>query len=284
MSAGTNVTVSVPRDLETVRYELRDGVAWVTLDRPEVHNAFDPRMEQELAAVWRHVQRDDDVRCVVLTAAGSKAFCSGLDRAAAMPAADQEDEHFGRLGYSTPWVYDDPGQRLGPKANHCWKPVVAAVNGIACGGAFYLLGEVDFIIAADHAVFFDPHVTYHMTAAYEPVQLLQKMPMQELLRMALLGAHERMSAKRAHEIGLVSEVVAADDLVEAATWASTAIASAPPLNVQGTLRAIWMARELSRSHALELCSLYTWIGTDPEALRDGQAEFSGGRRTEWRTR
>jgi enoyl-CoA hydratase/carnithine racemase len=270
-------------ELETVGYEDRGGgVVWVTLDRPEVHNAFDPTMEHELAAVWRHVQHDDGVRCVVLTGAGDKAFCVGIDRDAAM--ADDDDVPMGRRGYSTPWVYDDPGRRLGPKANDCWKPVIAAVNGMACGGAFYLLGEVDFIIAADHATFFDPHVTFHMTAAYEPVQLLQKMPLQEVLRMALLGSHERMTAQRAYEVGLVSQVVPGVELAETATWAAEAIASAPPLNVQGTLRAIWMARELPRSQALELCSLYTWVGTDPEAFAEGQATFAQGRRIDWRSR
>ena len=65
--------------------------------------------------------------------------------------------------YPTPWMYDDPGRDVGPKTCDLWKPVIAAVHGMACGGAFYLLGEVEFIIAADNAVFFDPHVTYGMT-------------------------------------------------------------------------------------------------------------------------
>jgi enoyl-CoA hydratase/carnithine racemase len=177
-------------------------------------------------------------------------------------------------GYSTPWEFDDPGRRVGPKANHLWKPVIAMVDGIACGGAFYLLGEVDFIIASDRSTFFDPHVTYNMTAAYEPVQLLQKMPLQEILRMALLGANERMSAQRAHQVGLVSEVVPAEELEATVAWAANAIAAAPALNVQGTLRAIWMANEVPRAQMLELCALYTRVGTDPVALQEGQANFS----------
>jgi enoyl-CoA hydratase/carnithine racemase len=165
-----------------------------------------------------------------------------------------------------------------------WKPVVAAVNGMACGGAFYLLGEVDFIIAADHATFFDPHVTYGMTAAFEPIHLLQKMPLQEVLRMALLGAHERMSAERAREVGLVSQVVPMADLVATTTWAADAIASAPPLVIQGTQRAIWMAREVARTQALDLAYLYTNIGTDTGVLVENQREFAAGKRVEWRLR
>ena len=80
---------------------------------------------------------------------------------------------------------------------------------MACGGAFYLLGEADILIAAEHATFFDPHVTYGMPAVFEPALMLQRMPFGEVLRMTLLGNHERISAARALEIGLVTEVVAA---------------------------------------------------------------------------
>ena len=85
--------------------------------------------------------------------------------------------------------------------------MIAAVNGMACGGAFYLLGEADILIAADHATFFDPHVTYGMPAVFEPALMLHRMPFGEVMRMTLLGNHERISAARALEIGLVTEVV-----------------------------------------------------------------------------
>jgi enoyl-CoA hydratase/carnithine racemase len=267
---------------DTITYDERDGVAWVTLNRPDVLNAFNRKMEDELSSVWHGIMRNRDVRCAVLTAAGDKAFCVGLDRAETLES--DEIAAGDKVGYVTPWWYDDPGRRLGPKSNELWKPVIAAVNGMACGGAFYLLGEVDFIIAADHATFFDPHVTYGMTAAFEPIHLLQKMPLQEVLRMALLGAHERMSAERAREVGLVSQVVPGDQLQATAAWAAEAIASAPPLVVQGTQRAIWMAREVARSQALDLAYLYTNVGTDTEVLMENQREFAAGKRVEWRLR
>ncbi len=266
---------------ETLLCEIADGVAWVTLNRPEVLNAFNRQMEDELAALWQALQHDDDVRCIVLAAAGDRAFCVGIDRDATFNENTAADGH---LGYSTPWVFDDPGRRLGPKANELWKPVIAAVRGMACGGAFYLLGECDFIIAERGATFFDPHVSFQMPAAYEPIQMLQKMPLQEVLRMSLLGAHERMTAQRAYEIGLVSQVVDGDELEETVRWAAEAIASAPALPVQGTLRAIWMANEVPRAQAISLASLYTRIGIDPEAMYAGQAEFGTKKRIEWRSR
>ena len=92
-------------------------------------------------------------------------------------------------------MFNDPGDNIGPKSCDLWKPVIAAVNGMACGGAFYMLGEVEFIIAAEHATFFDPHVTYGMTAAFEPIHMRAIMPFPEIMRLSLLGNYERMSAR-----------------------------------------------------------------------------------------
>ncbi|MBV9285407.1 MAG: enoyl-CoA hydratase/isomerase family protein, partial [Acidimicrobiia bacterium] len=138
-------------DYETILYEEKDGVAWVTLNRPDVHNAFNAKMQHELRDMWRGLRGNDDVRCAVLTGAGEKAFCTGIDRTETM-GGDRPDEL--ELGSgSTPFMFDDPGENIGPKSNDLWKPVIAAVNGMACGGAFYMLGEVEFIIAAEHATF-----------------------------------------------------------------------------------------------------------------------------------
>ena len=198
-----------PTALTTIRYEAADGVATVTLDRADRHNAFTTVMCDEMAAMWAHVREDDSVRAIVVTGAGDKAFCTGIDRAE-VPADDGVEYTF------DPLTYRDPGGRLGPRSNECWKPVVAAINGMACGGAFYLLGEADILVAADHATFFDPHVTYGMPAVFEPSLMLHRMPFGEVMRMTLLGNHERISAARALAIGLVTEVVALADLPAAA--------------------------------------------------------------------
>lgn len=271
-------------DFETLLYEEKNRVAWVTLNRPEVHNAFNAQMQRELAGLWCALRRNDDVRCIVLTGAGDKAFCTGIDRTEAMAKPETTSAERLAGAASTPFMFDDPGANLGPKSNDLWKPVIAAVNGMACGGAFYMLGEVEFVIAAEHATFFDPHVTYGMTAAFEPMHMLQKMPFQEIMRLSLLGNHERLSARRAHEIGLVSEVVPAADLRAAATWAAETIASQPALAVQGTLRALWAARELSRSQALSLGYAFIGLGTDRASLREGQEAFASGKRPQWKLR
>ncbi len=271
-----------PSSLDTLEVEMDGHVAWVTLDRPEAYNAFSPTMQRELRATWEAFRRDDDVRAVVLTAAGDKSFCVGIDRnEAEFTALDGSDMLYGT---SNNFMYDDPGDDLGPKACDLWKPVVCAVNGMAAGGAFYMLAECDVIIAADHATFFDPHVTYGMAAVYEPIKMLQRMPLGEILRLSLLGNHERMSAATAHRIGLVSEVCPAAELRERAKWVVDAIAAQPPVAVQATLRAIWAANDMGRRDALAMAPSILTTGFDRAGMEAGAASFSSGERISPRTR
>jgi enoyl-CoA hydratase/carnithine racemase len=225
-------------EFETLTVERRGGVDLVTLNRPDVLNAFDDTMREELKSVWRAMRTDDDVRCAVVTGAGDRAFCVGLDRNQPMVATEGSV-----FGTSNAFMYDDPGDDLGPKACDLWKPVIAAVNGMACGGAFYILSECDIIVASSTATFFDPHVTYGMAAVYEPMKMLQRMTLGDVLRMSLLGAHEVIGAETAERIGLVSEVVAPDDLLDSAMALAEIIASQPAAAVQTTLRAVWAAIE-----------------------------------------
>ena len=267
---------------ETLGYEEANHVAWVTLNRPEVHNAFNVAMQRELRGLWRSLRDRDDVHAVVLTGAGEKAFCTGIDRSEILDAAPADAE-VGSAG-GGPFMFDDPGELIGPKSNDLWKPVVCAVNGMACGGAFYFLGEVDIVIAAEHATFFDPHVSYGMASSFESMHLLQRLPLGEVLRLQLLGIHERMSAQRAHQLGLVSEVVPGEQLREVARWVAETIAKQPPLAVQGTLRAIWAAQDLPRQQALAQAYSFVKLGNDAESLRQGQEAFRSGERPEPRIR
>ena len=110
---------------ETLRYEERDHVAWVTLDRPEAYNAFDTTMQSELADVWRSLRRNDDVHVAVLTASGDKAFCVGIDRNEEFTALSGSQNLYGT---SNNFMYDDPGDQLGPKSCDLWKPVVLSTS------------------------------------------------------------------------------------------------------------------------------------------------------------
>ena len=270
-----------PERFETISVEIADHVCRVTLDRPEAMHAFNDRMRQEVRATWRALRKLDDVRAAVLTASGDRAFCAGIDRNVDMPALAGRG---GLYGTSNDFMYDDPGNDLGPKACDLWKPVIAAVNGVCCGGAFYLIAECDIIIAAEHATFFDPHVTYGMAAVYEPIKMAQRMPLGEVLRLTLLGSHERMTAQTALRIGLVSEVVGSEELPQAAGRLAAIIASQPPDAVQGSLRAIWTANDMGRLDALAMAPSILTTGTRPEALAEGQEAFTSGQRIKPRLR
>ncbi|MFF1394498.1 enoyl-CoA hydratase/isomerase family protein [Streptomyces sp. NPDC058287] len=250
------MSVRVETDKET-------GVAVVTLDRPERHNAIDLATVDELTAVWRGFRFDDSVRAVVVTGACERAFCTGIDRDAEVPQP------------RSPYSIDDPLVAVGPKANDLWKPVIAAVNGMACGGAFYLIGESEFVVADESATFFDPHTTYGMVSAYETIHLAQRMPFGEVARMALMGTAERISARRAYETGLVSELTEPGGALAASVRCAETIASYPTEAVQGTVRAVWAAKEAARTQALAHAPQLIALGNLPP---ERQAELFSARR------
>ncbi|SHH04852.1 Enoyl-CoA hydratase/carnithine racemase [Jatrophihabitans endophyticus] len=233
-----------------------DGVTVVTLNRPDRLNAFDTAMRADFRRLWARVRDDVDVRAVVLRAAGERAFSTGLD------VTERTTDN------DSPWVdvtapfaeTEDPGHDLSPKRNQVWKPVVAAVRGMCAGGAFYWIAECDIVICSPDATFFDPHVTYGMVAALEPIALSYRMHMSDVLRMSLLGLHERLSAETARSSGLVSEVVAADELDARALQLASAIASQPAAAVEGTVKAIWQSMDAARNQALSTALLYTQVG------------------------
>ncbi|WP_345561385.1 enoyl-CoA hydratase/isomerase family protein [Streptomyces plumbiresistens] len=257
MGPGAAVSVRVETDKDT-------AVAVVTLDRPGRLNAIDLAMAGQLRDVWQGLRFDDSVRAVVLTGAGGRAFSTGIDRDAVVPQPN------------SPYMQDDPLLTIGPKANDLWKPVVAAVQGMACGGAFYLLGESDFLVADTTAAFFDPHTTYGMVSAYESVLMAQRMPFGEVARMMLMGTAERISAQRAHDIGLVSELTEAGGALEAATAAATVIAGYPAEATQGTVRALWAAKEAARAQGFAQAPHLVTLGNLPA---DRQAELFAERQS-----
>jgi enoyl-CoA hydratase/carnithine racemase len=257
-------------DYETILYESGDDhVATVTLNRPERLNAFNQAMCDEFSDVWRRVRLDDAVRAVVLRAAGERAFCTGVDVKEGLDWPEN------------PWSQRDPGAQLGPRANHVWKPVIVACHGMTAGGAFYWLNEADIIICAEDTTFFDPHVSYGMTAALEPIGLARRINLGDALRIALLGLDERLSAGRALQIGLVTEIVPGDQLWARAHDLAAAIAAKPPAAVQGTVRAVWESLDLARSVAQAHGIAYTQIGNP---IGTAQVDRESLSRPEWKLR
>jgi enoyl-CoA hydratase/carnithine racemase len=240
---------------ETILFDVADHVATITINRPEALNSFTRQMMDEFKSAWHEISWNDDIHVCVLRAAPGRAFSTGADvKASSLPGGRRA------VDLDNPWHCYDPGDELGPKSQKCWKPVIAAVHGMAAGGAFYWLNEADIIIASEDATFFDPHVTYGMTSALEPIGMTYKMPLADVLRMVLLGNDERMSAEYAKSIGLVSEVVPLEALWDRAHELALQIAAKPPAAIQGTIKAIWQSLDMPRSVALANGLKYPQIG------------------------
>jgi enoyl-CoA hydratase/carnithine racemase len=239
----------VSEQFGTIRYETSaDRVAAITLNRPDVLNAFDRQMCEEMRAAWHLVKDDVDVNAVVLRAEGERAFCAGLDT---------------KKSYGQPddvWNHEDPGELLSPKWQKVWKPVVCAVQGICTAGAFYFLNEADIVICSTDATFFDSHVTYGMVSALEPVGLMRKVGLAHTLRIALSGNDERVTAETALQIGLVTEVVERSALWDRAHEIAAGIAAKPSAATQGTVRAIWESLDRPYRAAMEQGLIYTRLG------------------------
>ncbi|MCU1537789.1 MAG: dpgD 1 [Humibacillus sp.] len=252
---------------ETVLYDVVDHVATVTLNRPDKLNSFNGVMIAEFKDVWTSVREDDAVHAVVLRAAGDKAFCTGVDVAEGFHLA------------ANLWNEEDPGLALSPRANRVWKPVIAAVHGMVAGGAFYWLNDVDFIVSADDATFFDPHVSYGMTSALEPIGLARRVPLGEVMRWALLGLDERLSAQRAFQIGLVSELVPRADLHDHVDGLARRIAAKPTAATQGTVKAVWETLGMDRNAAQAVAWNYPMRGNPVGTAEVSRAGFTKPRWT-----
>lgn len=236
-------------DFRTIRYETSpDRVATITLNRPEVLNAFDREMCDEMRTAWGLVKADPQVNAVVLRAEGDRAFCSGLDTK--KPYGQPDDV----------WNHEDPGELLSPKWQKVWKPVVCAVQGICTAGAFYFVNEADIVICSPEATFFDSHVSAGLVSALEPVGLMRKVGLAHTLRMALTGNDERVTAATALQIGLVTEVVDRDALWSRAHELAAGIAAKPSSATQGTVRAIWESLDRPYRVAMEQGLIYTRLG------------------------
>jgi enoyl-CoA hydratase/carnithine racemase len=260
--------------LETLKLERRGPVGWLINNRPDQLNAMNARMRDEFEAAWNALNDDPEVRVIVHTGEG-RAFQTGVDVTELATdgqgmeryreSVEQWDLHF------TSWH------------NHVWKPVITAVNGLCAGGAFHWVADADIVIAASDAQFFDPHVSVGQVVAIEAIGLMKKMPVEAVMRMAFVGRHERMSAARAYELGMISQVVHPPErLRDEAQALAEKIARNSPAAMAATKRALWGALELGltdacRAGARELTGM--WGHPDQE---EGPRAFAEKREANWK--
>ncbi|MBW2939911.1 enoyl-CoA hydratase/isomerase family protein [Zhongshania aquimaris] len=224
---------------ETLNYTVADGIATITLQRPEARNAVNSVMSRELPLLWQMFEQDESALVAIITGDGNKTFCSGADLSD-LPETDS-DGRYGSLE-SFRWT---------SLQNKVWKPVICAVNGMTVGGGLHFVADSDIVIAADSATFFDTHVKVGLVAGLEPVSLARKMPMEAVLRMMLVGGNERMSAKRALELGLVGEVVTSAELMARAQHVANMIKTNSPSAIARTKQAIWSGENKGLDDALQ---------------------------------
>jgi enoyl-CoA hydratase len=140
-----------------------------------------------------------------------------------------------------------------------WKPVIAAVNGMCVGGGLHFVADADIVLASSNATFLDTHVSVGQVAAYELIGLARRMPFEAVLRMALVGRHERMSAERALALGMISQVVDPPErLREEAQALAEKIARNSPAAMAATKRALWGALERGLTDACKAGALRSW--------------------------
>jgi len=220
---------------DTLVVERRATVGWLEFNRPAAANAMNATMMRELEVAWGELDADPRVRVIVNTGAGA-AFQTGVDVAEMTRDPDALREQSRRTKRFE--------LRFTAWHNGVSKPVLAAVNGVCAGGGLHFVADADVVIASTDASFLDPHVSVGQASVYETIALSKKSPMEAVLRMAFTGRHERISASRAHELGIVSDVVDPPGCLRAEAQAlAEQIAERPGAELAAIKRALWDALE-----------------------------------------
>jgi enoyl-CoA hydratase/carnithine racemase len=259
--------------LETLKLERVGPVGWLINNRPEQLNAMSSLMRDEFEVAWEALDADPEVRVIVHTGEG-RAFQTGVD--VTELATDGQGMERYRESVEQ-WTL-----RFTAWQNEVWKPVITAVNGICAGGAFHWIADADIVIASSNATFFDPHVSVGQVVSIEAIGLMKKMPVEAVMRMAFVGRYERMTAQRAYELGMISEVVDPPERLRAAAQElAEKIAKNSPAAMAATKRALVGAMEhglteACRAGANELVSM--WGHPDQE---EGPRAFAEKRDARW---
>lgn len=248
-----------------IRYETRGRVAVVHFDRPEKLNALTLAMYDALGAAFERAQQDDAVRVIVLTGAGDRAFCVGADLAESIPALAS-----GRFDISE-W----DGAHM--KTGRITKPVIAAVNGLCMGGGFEIMLATDLRIAASGAQFALPEPGIGVVPAGGTlVRLARQIPY--AWAMQLLLTADRFSAEQLRDMGVLNQVVPADQVLPVALAMAERIAALSPNAVRLIKRAV---RELADTEWEETFQREAALGQEAftsEDARRGLKAFAEGRK------
>jgi enoyl-CoA hydratase/carnithine racemase len=263
---------------ETVLFEIEDRIATITLNRPDRLNAMTQKMRDELRECWQRVKDDADIWVAIITGAG-RAFCSGADVEVLAAGGSPKPDVWRKLS-----VHEIIHGLPTPRRMNVHKPVIAAVNGVVTGVSLDLVTEADIPIASENAKFVDTHVSLGYVSSHEMVNMARRVPVAVCMRMALLGSQEKMTAQRAYEVGLVTEVVPADSLMPRAKEIAGMILQNAPLAVWGTKMGILRGLGLPVEQAEDIAAGYLEVVEQSEDYAEGPRAFMEKRKPVWKGR
>lgn len=250
---------------DAVLFEARpDGVAVITLNRPETRNALSLEIRDGLFAAWTQFERDPMLRVAILTGAGDKAFCAG---------GDLKEMVERKLAVPPREMFPVPGDNI-----ELSKPTIAAVNGVAYAGGWMIAQACDLCVASTAARFAITEVKVGRGSPWAS-PLIHMIPQRIMMEIMLTG--KPISAQRAYEIGLVNRLAEPADLMNAALALAAEIMDGAPLSVQAARETVLLATEMGRSAALRAARGASEVMYRSEDAQEGPSAFAEKRRPQW---
>jgi len=253
---------------DAVLLEARDdGIAIITLNRPETRNALGKDIRAGLFDAWDRFERDPALRVAILTGAGDKAFCAGgdlkemVERGLTVPPRD---------------MFPVPGDTI-----ELSKPTIAAVNGVAFAGGWMIAQACDLCVASTRAQFAVTEVKVGRSSPWA-APLIHMIPQRIMMEILLTG--KPITAQRAYDIGLVNRLAEPEELMDAAIALATDILDGAPLSVRAARETVMIATEMGRSAALQAARHASEVCYNSEDAQEGPRAFAEKRRPQWRGR
>ena len=256
---------------ETITFEINNKVAIVTFNRPEVHNAVNSQVCQEVGDTLEIIAKEKEIRAAIVTGAGTKAFCAGADLKAVAAGEFGSQEQAGKWGFA------------GICDHYINKPIIAAVNGYALGGGTEIALASDIVVASESATFGLTEATFGLIAGAGGIlRLSRQIPTKIAARMIFQG--NPISAKEAERWGLVNEVVPQSDLMSVALEIANSIAANAPMAVRFSKEVMYRGLDASLDFppdAREINQDYVDRIVESEDAKEGARAFSERRKPNW---
>jgi len=254
----------------SIDLDVKDGIATVVINRPEVHNALDIEHYAALSDAWKRVRDDGEIRVAIVTGAGDRAFCAGADIKTFLTRKSEWSD-----------VWQTQRDQLLNRGLEVWKPIIAAVNGFCVGGGMTMLLATDIRVASEHASFGLSEVKRGFIAGNGGTQrILQQIPYCIGMEMLLTG--DAIDARRAKGWGLLNHVVPHGDLMTTALDYARRIAANAPLAVQAAKELAVRSRDVDTNTGLRIEQLMVRILRETEDAKEGPTAFREKRKPSFR--